>query len=97
MQNLPKLKRQEIPFDHPDSFNRFQASPDKPLLATPSAIEVHSLETILACHQLLMHEAQKHDGIDYLQVFVSDQDIENLWFIEDGPGGAVTALLPFEY
>ena len=35
-------------------------------------------------------------GIDYLQVFESEEG-SRLWFIEDGEGGAITALLPEEY
>lgn len=98
MTDLPKLKRQEIPFDHPDSCNRFQASPDKPLLATPGAVEAYSLETIEACYRLLNQLAILHGGLDYLQVYESsDPKTENLWFIEDGPGGAITALLQTEY
>ena len=97
MTNLPTLKRQEIPLDHPDSFNRFQASPDKPLLATPGAVEVYSMETIVGCYRLLNEVARLHNGLDYLQVFESDDHDQNLWMIEDGPGGAITALLPSEY
>ena len=97
MQNLPKLKRQEIPFDHPDSFNRFQASADKPLLATPGAIEAYSMETIVGCYRVLNELARLRDGLDYLQVFQSDDQDQNLWILEDGPGGAITALLASEY
>ena len=38
----------------------------------------------------------KTGGIDYLQVFETP-DGARLWFIEDGEGGAITALLPEEY
>lgn len=97
MQNSPRLKRQEIPFDHPDSRNRFQASPDKPLLATPAAVDAYSMETIVACYRVLNELARLRDGLDYLQVFESQGEDENLWFLEDGQGGAITALLPAEY
>ncbi|MGB7324208.1 MAG: hypothetical protein WBD31_05015 [Rubripirellula sp.] len=95
--NLPRLKSQEIPFDHPDSCCRFIAGPDKPLLATPAAIEMHTHETVLACYLVLRQLAEQHDGIDYLQVFEDDTKDENLWFIEDGDGGAITGLLPSDY
>ena len=52
---------------------------------------------IIACWQVLLQKAEEHNGIDYLQVFESDGHDENLWFIEDGPAGAITALLPGDY
>ena len=36
-------------------------------------------------------------GLDYLQVFDDPIKHEKQWFIEDGPGGAITALLPTDY
>jgi len=89
---LPTLKPQEIPFDHPDSNNMFVPGPDKPLVATPAAIEMYSHEVIMACWQLLRELAQKHSGLDYLQVFRSDEHDSDLWFLEDGPGGAISAI-----
>ena len=94
---LPMLRPQEIPLDHLESANMFQARPDKPLLATPAAIEMYSLEVITACFQVLQARAAEYEGLDYLQVFVDDKREENLWFIEDGPGGAITALLPSDH
>ncbi|MEM9356059.1 MAG: hypothetical protein AAGB04_07595 [Pseudomonadota bacterium] len=96
---LPPLKRQEIPYDHPESVNMFQPSAEKPFVATPDAIDMYQQEVIVRCLALLQHEATQHQGLDYLQVF-DGQSIgkpENLWFIEDGAGGAVTALLPSNY
>ena len=95
--DLPQLKPQEIPFDHPDSTNMFRPGPDKPLVATPAAIEMYSHEVVLACWRLLRRKADEHQGLDYLQVFESSEHPESLWFIEDGPGGAITALLPSDY
>ncbi len=89
------MKQQEIPFDHPDSNNMFRPGPDKPFVATPAAIELFSNEVIIACWQVLRRKADEHNGIDYLQVFQDKS--KNLWFIEDGPGGAITALLPSDY
>ena len=97
MTKLPTLRRQEISFDHPDSYNRFQAGADKPLLSTPGAIELYSHQTIVACYELLRRLAVEHDGLDYLQVFEDTEKAENLWFIEDGPGGAISAILASEY
>ena len=75
----------------------FRSGPDKPFVATQAAIELYGQETILACLQLLQEAAEKHGGIDYLQVFECADKPEKLWFIEDGHGGAVTALLPSDY
>lgn len=75
----------------------FRSGPDKPFVATPAAIELYSNEMIIACWQVLRGKADQHGGLDYLQVFESDDHDENLWFIEDGPGGAITALLPGDY
>ena len=94
---LPRLKPQEIPFDDPDSKYRFEASPEKPFVATPAAITMYTEQTIVACWNVLRHIAQQEQGIDYLQVFESDDHSENLWFIEDDDGGAINALLPSDY
>lgn len=95
MQSLPSLKSQEIPLDHPDSSNMFRPDPDKPFVATRAAIEMYSAEVILACWKVLRRSADEHDGLDYLQVFESEEVDEDLWFIEDGPGGAITATTSF--
>jgi hypothetical protein len=91
------LKEQEIPLDSPDSNNMFQPSPEKPFLSTPAAIDAFDIETILGCLRILQQKAGKHQGIDYLQVFESPDSGGRLWFIEDGEGGAITALLPSDY
>ena len=92
----PILKAQEIPFDDPESVNMFQPGPDKPFLATPAAIEMYRSQ-IHACLSQLQQLAQEKQGIDYLQVFDDPDKPEALWFIEDGPGGAITALLPSDH
>ncbi len=97
MQHLPSLKPQEIPLDHPDSNNLFLTSTEKPFLATPDAIEMYSHEVISACLRVLQQKAIEHSGLDYLQVFQDDSKPEALWFVEDGPGGAITAMLPSNY
>ena len=97
MTALPKLKTQEIPLDDPQSCNMFRPSPDKPFMVTPAALEMYSREVIVGCWQVLRKQAGEHGGIDYLQVFEDESKSENLWFIEDGDGGAITALLPSDY
>ena len=97
MTSIPRLKPQEIPLDHPDSNNMFRPSPDKPFVATPAAISLYSHDVIVACWLLLRRMADEHRGLDYLQVFEDESRSENLWFIEDGPGGAITALLPSDH
>lgn len=88
---------QKIPLDHPDSRYLFQPSPTKPLVATPAALELYGLETILATLYRLQAKAKRHNGLDYLQVFRDPSKPEKLWFIEDDEGGAITALLPSDH
>ena len=97
MTTFPILQPQEIPLDDPASCEMFMPSEAKPLVATPAAIEMYGQEMILACLQVLQESAVKHGGLDYLQVFESSDKREKLWFIEDGSGGAITALLPSDY
>lgn len=94
---LPELQPQEIPFDSPESANYFLPCPDKPFTATPAAIELYTAETIVACLRVLRAKADEQQGLDYLQVFRSGDKPEDLWFIEDGEGGCITALLPSDY
>jgi len=94
---LPTLKPQEIPLDHPDSNNMFRPGPEKPFLATRDAIAMYSEHVIVSCLRVLREKADEHNGLDYLQVFEDETKPENLWFIEDGGGGAITGLLPSEY
>ena len=88
---------QEIPLDDPQSKYLFQPSPTKPLVATPAALRLYGLETILACLRVLQAKAAQHQGLDYLEVFEDPTKGERLWFIEDDEGGAITALLPSDY
>lgn len=91
------LKPQEIALDDPHSDYMFQPRPTKPFVATPAAIETFGVETILGSLRELQERAQSHNGLDYLQVFEDDASERRLWFIEDGDGGAITALLPSDY
>jgi hypothetical protein len=93
---LPTLQPQEIPFDDEESINLFLPSKAKPLVATPAALELYA-DAIPACLTILQALAAVHHGIDRLQVFQDPDKSEALWFIEDGPGGAITALLPSDY
>jgi hypothetical protein len=93
----PILKQQEIPLDSPESCNFFRSGPEKPFVATPAAIEMYQKEVIVACLRVLQEQATLHDGIDYLQVFEDPRKDQPLWFLEDGEGGAITAMLPSDY
>ncbi len=97
MPTLPVLKAQEIPLDDRDSTCMFAPGPEKPFVATPAAIALYSHEVILACWKVLRAKADEHHGLDYIQVFEDSTKREPLWFIEDGDGGAITALLPSDY
>ena len=91
------LKAQEIPFDAPGSCCRFQPGTAKPFLATRNAHSLYGPMVVANCLQRLQRIAREHNGIDYLQVFECPDKPEPLWFIEDGDGGAITALLPSDY
>jgi len=90
-----RLKPQEIPLGHPDSRYYFNT---QPYVATRSALDAYGEGVIGSCLVYLQRQARAYKGLDYLQVF---EDIEGkrspLWFIDDGDGGATTALLPDDY
>ena len=96
---LPRLKMQEIPYDAEDSCCRFLPSEEKPFVYTSGAGIMYGLHVIRACQVILRRLAEEHDGLDYIQVFEDQTGFksEPLWFIEDGDGGAITALLPSDY
>jgi len=91
------LKPQEIPFDAPGSCFRFEPSSAKPFVATREAHAMYGPLVIAECLLRLQCLVREHDGIDYLQVFECLDKPEPLWFIDDGDGGAITALLPSDY
>ena len=97
MSTFPILRPQEIPLDDPASCEMFTPNAEKPFVATPAAIEMYGQQTILACLAVLQEAAVANAGLDYLQVFEDTAKSEKLWFIEDGSGGAITALLPSDY
>jgi len=82
--------------DDPQSSCRFVPTDDKPFLATPAAIDAYGT-TIVPCLVTLQRQAAFHAGLHWIQVFEDPSRPEALWFIEDGPGGAITALLPSDY
>jgi hypothetical protein len=91
------LRPQENPLDHPRSSSMFVPSPAKPFVATPAAIATFGQDVIAQCLDVLQEKARQHEGLDYVQVFEDGETSQPLWFIEDGPGGAITALLPSDY
>jgi hypothetical protein len=91
------LKPQEIPLNDPESCHFFVPVLNKPFSATPAALSLYGEETIRSCLQQLQATAQEHGGLDYLQVFTDPDRSEALWFMEGGPGGAITALLPSDH
>jgi hypothetical protein len=95
--NLPRLKQQELRYDDPNSTYMFRPTGDKPFVATRAAIDTYQVETILKCLAVLQAHAVANNGLDYLQIFTDETKPENLWYIEDGDGGAITALLPSDY
>lgn len=90
-----RLKPQEIPYDDPHSRFMF----DKNFVATRNAFHLFGPEVLFACLLRIQAEAERHHGLDYLQIFANLEKIchdgKDLWFIEDGV--AVTALLPEDY
>ncbi len=87
---------QEIPLDDPRSTYSFFPE-QKPFLVTSAVSQTIPHSAILACLHQLMLFAKKHNGLDYLQSFKVEGCSEALWFIEDGDGGAITALFPSDY
>jgi hypothetical protein len=89
------LKPQEVPLDDPQSRYFFTT---QPFVATRNALSVYGEEVVIKCLTYLQRQARQYNGLDYLQVF---KDVEghrsDLWFIDDGEGGATTALLPEDY
>ena len=92
-----KLKPQEISFDSSESSWTFCPTTTKPFVVTRTAFETFGESTIFRCLLHLQEEARRHGGLDHLQVFEDQATREQLWFIEDGEGGAITALLPDDY
>ena len=75
----------------------FQGIDWTPIFETAENIDLYSHEIIIACWAVLREQADAHGGLDSLQAFESAHQGDNLWFIEDGDGAAITALRPSEY
>ena len=89
------LKPQETPLDDPTSSYYFTT---EPFVATRKALDTYGPEAIGNCLLYLQRQARQYKGLDYLQVFEDlDRQKPNLWFVDDGEGGATTALLPEDY
>ena len=91
------LRPQEIAIDDPRSCCMFQPSASKPFVATPAAIEQFGDSVIVDNLRTLQRKAIVEQGLDYIQVFEISGTTTRLWFIEDGDGGAITALLAEDY
>lgn len=91
------LRPQEIAINDPRSCCMFRPSARKPFVATRAAIEQFGESVILDSLRTLQRKAIVEHGLDYLQVFEVAGTSTGLWFIEDGEGGAITALLPDDY
>ena len=75
----------------------FQPSERKPFVTTPAAIAQFGDSVIVDSLRIIQRKATVEQGLDYLQVFEVAGSTTRLWFIEDGDGGAITALLPDDY
>lgn len=94
---LVHYRMQEVLFDDTRSNCQFLPQEKKPFLITSGAERAIGHELAFECLTRLRALAMLHDGIDYLQTFLILEQRITVWFIEDGPGGAITALLPDEY
>ena len=92
-----KLNPQEVPYDSSESCWMFTPTTTKRFVVTNTAFETFGPRVILRCLSHLQEEARRYDGLDKLQVFEDQATHKKLWFIEDGDGGAITALLPDDY
>jgi hypothetical protein len=90
-----QMKEQEVPATDPRS-TYFLGLPGRTLVATPGALETFTAGEISFVVSTLKERADASSGLDYLAVFDSD-DGRRLFVIDDGPGGAVTLLLPSDY
>jgi hypothetical protein len=92
-----QLRPQETPLDAPRSRHFFTPDATKPFRVTPGVLRMYTRREIAWCLATLQDAARAANGLDYAQVFDSDEHPENLWFIEDNGERAITALLPSEY
>jgi len=97
MRDLPELQAQEIPLEDLSCRYSFLPSSEKPFVATRAAIELYGIRTLLACLLILQDEADRHQGLHKARSFRQVGVPQALWFIDDGPRGAITALLASDY
>lgn len=91
------LRPQEIPFGHPDSCHFFAVPPGMPLVITPAALALFTLDGVLACLKELQALAKLHGGLAYVQMFEDPDKPEPVWFIEDPHKYRIAVLLPSEF
>jgi hypothetical protein len=92
-----RYRIQEVDFDDDRSICDFRPGEGKPFLITRGVQDEFGISLPSECLSRLMAMASLHDGIDYLQVFEIPELDQKIWLIDDGDGGAITALLPSEY
>jgi hypothetical protein len=92
----PILKQQEIPYDHPDSSCMFDPdAEDLAVAITPAAKAIYN-DYAYELLAVLTALAKRHNGLDRLQIFMSqDPQVEDLW-VEQGHD-AIVFHLPSEH
>ena len=95
MSSLPTLIEQEISYDDPESNCMFRTNEEKELYLTERCMRVYAYDVILACWQVLAEKAEQHGGLESLQIFESEENVQELWFLE-GPF-TIDAMLQSDY
>ena len=95
-----ELKPQEIPVEDPRSRYMFDGT-RKRIVATQGVLADFTGGEVAQAIARLAREALDKAGLDYIQVFVTE-DGRRLWVIEDGEpddviDGVITLLRPDEY
>lgn len=86
-------KKQDIPTT--DARSTFAFDPaETEFVATDGAMQKFGTHTLIRCLNRLTYLAKAADGLDYLQVFETD-DHGQLWLMQDEE--KITALLPNEH
>ena len=95
MPGLPTLIEQELPYNDPESTFMFPTNGGKELYMTERCMRVYAYDVILACWQVLTDKAEQHGGLESLQVFESEEDVQELWFLEEP--FTIVAMLQSDY
>lgn len=92
----PILKQQELSYDHTDSKYMFDPeAADIAVAITPAAKAIYN-EYAYELLAVLTDLAKRHNGLDRLQIFMSqDPSVEDLW-VEQGHD-AIVFHLPSEH